>query len=118
MISSHWTFTASGVVGVRRGEDMRVPADHLARDRLDDVAEIEGALFLRHARMEDDLQEQVAEFVAEIGKIAALDRVGHLIGLFERIGLDRLECLPDVPRAAGFGLAQGGHDLDQASNVA
>lgn len=97
---------------------MRVAADHLSRHRLDDVAEIEVAALLSHAGMEHDLQEQVAELLAEIVHVVALDRVGDLVGFLDRVGLDRLEGLDHVPGAAGFRLAQGLHDLDQALDVA
>ena len=66
-------------------------------DRLDHVAEIEGALLLGHAGVEDDLQQQVAEFLLEIGKIVARDRVGDLIGFFERVGRDGREVLRQDP---------------------
>ena len=102
---------------VGRTEDVRVPSDHLAGDRLDDVAEVEDLLLLGNAGMEDDLQEEVAEFLAEVGQIATLDRVGDLVGLFQRVGLYGFEGLPDVPRTAGLRLSQRGHDLDEASDI-
>ena len=43
---------------------MRMAADHLVADRRHHVAEVERVLLLRHARVEDHLQQQVAEFVA------------------------------------------------------
>ena len=80
---------------------MGMAADQLGGDRLDDVAEIEQARLLRHPGVEDDLQQEVAEFVAQIFGVAALDRVGDFVGLFEREGGDRGEGLLEVPRAAG-----------------
>ena len=50
--------------------------------------------------MEDDLKEEIAEFVLQRGHVAALDRVGHLIGLLDRVGGDRREILLAIPRAA------------------
>ena len=44
---------------------MRMAADRLLVDGLDHVGKGEGALLLGHARMEDHLQQQVAEFVLE-----------------------------------------------------
>ena len=66
-------------------------------DRLDHVAEIEGALLLGHAGVEDDLQQQIAEFVLQVVEIAARDGVGHLVGFLERVGRDRREVLLEVP---------------------
>jgi hypothetical protein len=48
------------------------------------------------------LQEQVAELLAEIIVILALDGVGDLVGLLDRIGLDRIEILLDVPGGIRF----------------
>ena len=67
--------------------------------------------------MEHDLQQEVAELVAQIVEVAALDGVGHLIGLFDRIGRDGRKILLQVPRAAGAGRAQRRHDLDEARDV-
>ena len=64
-----------GDVAVLVGEHMRMPADHLARDRLDHVAEGKGVLLLGHAGVKDDLQQEIAEFLAEIVEIAARDGV-------------------------------------------
>ena len=88
-------------IAVLVGEDMRVPADHLARDRLDHVAEGERVLLLRHAGVEHHLQQEIAEFVAEIVEIAARDGVDDLIGLLDRVGRDRRKVLLEVPGAAG-----------------
>ena len=35
---------------------------------------------------EDDLEEQVAELAGELGAIAAVERRGGFMGLFEQIG--------------------------------
>ena len=115
---SHRPLTCLG--GQARGvaEHMRMAADQLRGDGLDHVAEIEGALLLRHAGVEDDLQQEVAELLAQVGEVAARDGVGDLVGLFERVGRDGREVLLEVPRAAGAGRAQRRHDLDQPGDVA
>ena len=105
-------------VAVLVGEDMRVTADHFARDGLDHIAERERVLLLRHAGVKHHLQQEVAEFVAQVVEIAACDRVDNLIGLLDRIGRDAREILFEVPRTAGHGGPKPGHDLDQAGNVA
>ena len=97
---------------------MRVPADHLGGDGLDDAAEVECALLLRHLRVEHDLQQQVAELVAQIDQIAARNRVGHLVGLLERVGGDGLEILLEIPGAAGDRRPQRRHDFEQPGDVA
>ncbi len=102
-----------GDVAVLVGEHMRVAADHLARDRLDHVAEGKGVLLLRHAGMIDHLQQEVAEFLAEVVEIAARDRIRDLIGFLDGVGHDRREILLEVPRTAGHRRAQRRHDFDQ-----
>ena len=74
--------------------------DELRRDRLDHVAEGERALLLGHPGMEDHLEQQIAEFVPQIGQIAALDGVHDLIGFLERVGRDRRESPARDPRGS------------------
>ena len=69
----------------------------MARDH---VGEGEGAGLLGHAGVVDDLEEEVAELVAERGHVAAGDGVGDLVGLLDGVGRDRGEILLDVPGAA------------------
>ena len=78
-------------------------ADHLGRDRLDDIAEGEHASFFGHTGMKDDLQEEVAEFVLQVHQVVAGDRIGNLIGFLDRIRCNGGKVLFDIPRAAGYG---------------
>ena len=68
----------------------------------DDIAEGEFAGFLGHVRVVDDLQQQVAELVAQIVQVAARDGVGDLVGFLDRVGRDGRKILLDVPGAAGL----------------
>ena len=72
----------------------------------------EFAFLGRHLREENRLQQKVAEFFSEPGPVARVDRVQHLVGLFEQVRLDGVEGLLAVPRTAAR-RAQPGHDLDQ-----
>src|SRR5258708_5284995 len=56
----------------RVAEDMGMAAQHLVGDRAGDVVEVEEAGLLGHARVKDDLEEQIAELVLERGWIAPL----------------------------------------------
>ena len=96
---------------------MRMAPDQLGGQRLDDVAEIEGALLLCHPGVENDLQKQIAQLVLQARKIIARDGVRNLIGFLKRIGSDRPEILLQVPRAARSWRAERRHDLKQARNV-
>ena len=91
-------------------EDVRMPRDHLVGDAAGHVGEVEGPRLLGHARMIDHLEQQVAQLAAQVVHVAALDGVGDLIGLLDRVGSDRLEGLLDIPGTARLGVAQGGHD--------
>ena len=95
-----------------------MPADQLGGNRLDYVAEIEGALLLRHAGVKHHLQQQIAKFVLKVGKIVPRDGICDLVGFFERIGCDGREVLFQIPRAAGLGRPQCRHDFDQPADVA
>ncbi len=64
--------------------------------------------------MKHHLQQEIAEFVAQIVEIAARDRLGNFIGLLDGVGCDGREILFEVPRATAAGSSQRRHDLDQA----
>src|SRR6185437_767333 len=98
-------------------EDMRMAAQHLVGDGASDVVEVEEAGLLGHAGMEDDLEQQVAEFILERRRIAALARFGHLIGLLDGVRRDGGEALLAIPRAAMLGIAQPRHDVEQTRQV-
>ena len=95
-----------------------MPADQLCRDGLDDIREIEGALLLGHARMENDLQQKVAKLILQPGQVVARNGVSHLVSFFERVWRDGAEGLLQIPRTAASGRPQRRHDLDQPGNVA
>ena len=79
-----------------------MPAQHLVADRRDHVGERERAGLLGHARVKHDLEQQVAELVLELAEVAALDRVGDLVRLLDRVRRDRRERLLEVPRATAL----------------
>src|SRR5262249_25529187 len=99
-------------IGIRK--DVRVPAHQLGGDCFDHVGKIEGALLLRHPGMEDDLQQEVAEFTLQRDEITTCDRVRDLIGFFDCVWSDSAKTLLEIPRAAAAWRPQGRHDLDQA----
>ena len=94
-----------------------MPADQLCRDRLDHVAECKALFLIRHLRVEDDLQEEIAQLVLQVIEIAALDRVGNLVGFLDRVRSDRGEILREVPRAANLGRPEPRHDRDQVADI-
>ena len=90
------------LAGLGIAEDMRVPPDHLRRDRLDHVRKGEGADLVSHLSVIDDLQEEVAKLLAQIVHILTRDRVRDLVGFLDRVWRDGLEGLLDIPRAAAL----------------
>jgi hypothetical protein len=95
------------------GENMRVPSDHFARDCLDHIGKCECVLFLGHAGMEHHLQQEIAEFVAQVAEIVARDGFDDFVGFLDGVGRDRRKILFEVPRTAAAGRAQPRHDLEQ-----
>ena len=91
-------------------EHMRMPPDHLRGDGIDDVGEGEASVLLGHARVIDDLQEEIAELVLQPVEIVPRDRVGDLVGLLDRVWRDAREVLLAVPRTAALRIAQPRHD--------
>ena len=48
--------------------------------------------------MEDHLQQQVAEFFGQLGRVAGLNRFDDFVGFFDHIFAERLRGLLPVPR--------------------
>src|SRR5690606_41251518 len=64
-----------------------------------DIAEAEMPALFGHARVEHDLEQQIAELVTQVGEVTALDGVGDFVGLFDGVRRDAVEILRDVPRS-------------------
>lgn len=62
--------------------------------------------------MEDDLQEDIAELVADRVGVATVDRLEELVRLLEEVTRQGLVRLLTVPRTPA-GPAQSGHHLDE-----
>ncbi len=73
--------------------------------------------FFSHARVEHDLEQQIAKFSAQFVHVVAIDRVGDLIGFFDRVRRDRAEILREIPIAAVRRVAQAGHDPEEAVDL-
>ena len=64
---------------------------------------------IAHLRIEQHLQQQIAQFLAQVVPVLALDRVQHLVGLFQGVFADGGKALLAVPGTA-TGSAQPCHD--------
>jgi hypothetical protein len=60
-----------------------------------------------------DLQQQVAELLAQRTQIVALDRVGNLVRLLDGVRGDRREGLLHVPGAAALRVTESRHYFEQ-----
>ena len=66
-----------------------------------------------YATVEDNLEQQIAEFILEIGYVVARDRIDDFMGFLDRIGRDRREILREVPFASVLRITQARHDCHQ-----
>ena len=102
-----------GAVGaVVGGKNVRMPAHELGRDFARDIVESEAPLFGGELRVKDRLEQQVAEFLAEVGVVAVVDRGDDLVRLLQQRRAQRSVGLLAIPRAAA-GSAQLGHDVGE-----
>ena len=69
-------------------EDVGMAAFHLVADGFNDIVEIEMATLLGHARMEHDLEQQVAKLIAQLVHGIALDSIGNFVSFLDRVGGD------------------------------
>jgi len=100
-----------GGFGSSGAEDVGVAANHLLVDLTDDVGNIEALFLMCDLRVEENLEEKVAEFFGEFGVIGRVERIEDLVSLFNKIGAERGMGLLAVPGAAFRG-AEARHDGD------
>ena len=72
---------------------------HWTIDLLDDVGDIEFPVFGGELRVKNDLQQQIAQFVGKFPRIAGVERVEHLVSLFDQVSSERIVRLLAIPRA-------------------
>jgi len=100
-----------GGFGSGGAEDVGVAANHLLVDLADDVGNIEALLFMCDLRVEENLEEKVAELLGELGVIGRVERVEDLVSFFNKIRAEGGVGLLAVPGAAFRG-AETRHDGD------
>ena len=88
---------------------MRMPPNQLAIQVIEHIGDGEVPLVRRHLRIEQHLQQQVAQFFGEMRKVAPLDGVEDFVGLFQRVFANGVERLLAVPGASAR-CAQPRHD--------
>jgi len=98
-----------GGFGIDVAEDVGVAANHFVVDFADDVVDGEAALFGGDLGVEENLEEEVAEFFGEFGVVAGVEGVEDFVGFFDEVGAEGGVGLFAVPGTAAGG-AETGHD--------
>src|SRR5665647_2246922 len=91
-----------GGLGVTIGEHVRVTTDQLVHDAAGHVVDPERhvSVLLRHPRVEEHLQQDVAELLCHVHAVPGLDGLDQLVGLLDEVRHERLVSLLRVPGAA------------------
>ena len=86
--------------------------DELLTDAVGHIVQIEAPLLLLHARMKDDLQQNVPQLLLQVLGVSLVDGLGGLIGLLQQIAPDGVMVLLPVPGTSA-GRPQDADDLPQ-----
>jgi hypothetical protein len=84
-------------------------AHHFVVNFADDVVDGEAVFFGSDLRVEEDLEEEVAELFGEFDVVVGVEGVENFVGFFNEIGAEGGVSLFTVPGAAA-GSAEAGHD--------
>ncbi|MNE65788.1 hypothetical protein D3C80_1612950 [compost metagenome] len=95
-------------------EDMRVAALQFVADGVAHLIEVEQPLLLAHLGVKHHLEQQIAQFITQIGIVLALNGIQHFVGFFQGVRRDGGEGLLTIPRATHLRIAQGFHNGQQA----
>jgi hypothetical protein len=98
-----------GVFSALGSEDVGMAANHFLVDFADDVGDVEAAFFAGNLRVEENLEEKVAEFFGEFGVVGAIHGIEDFVGFFDEIRAECGVCLFAIPGAA-FGGTEASHD--------
>ena len=100
------------VMGTGVAADVRVATDHLVGESLEQLGHRELAAFGGDLRVEHHLEEEVAELLAQRLEAARLDRLQHLVGFLDEVGLERRPRLLSIPWAS-IRPTQAVHDVQE-----
>ena len=89
-----------GAAHLDLAEHVRVAVDQLLDQPLRDVVDVPPPVVGGDLRVERDLEQQVAQLVADRVGVVGVDRLEQLVGLLEQMARERLMRLLGVPRAA------------------
>jgi hypothetical protein len=91
--------------------------NQLSADCFDNIFEVEGAPFLGHLRVHDNVEEQIAELFTQIRVVRFFDCFDRFVAFLDEGGSQALMGLLAIPRTAPR-RAQPGDDFPQAGDVA
>ena len=74
-------------------------APHLCDQPVRDIADVERTALLRDDRVEQHLEQHVAQLLAHLGVVAVADRLVELVRLLDQVGAERIVSLIGVPLA-------------------
>jgi hypothetical protein len=95
---------------------MRVPPNQLLVNSARDLREVEPPTLLGHPRVKHYLEQEVAQLVAQLRRVALLDCVSDLVGFFDRERRNRGKRLLLIPGTAALRIAQPRHEIDQCGD--
>ena len=87
--------------------------DQLAGDAVHHLVESEAILFASQLAVINHLEQQVAQFLAQLREIPLLYGVRYFVGFFQGVRDDGRVALLEIPGAAEFGIAQARHEVEQ-----
>src|SRR5665647_2861782 len=98
-------------------EDVRMAANELIGDPVDDIVDIECPLLLRHLGMENYLQQEIAKLATKLLHVAGVDGIHSLVGFLDHVLLEGFVRLLPIP-GASTGTPQPRHDINQSLEIA
>ena len=90
-----------------------MPADQLCDDVVDGIGDIEATRLRSDLRLEDALEQHVAQFAFELVGVSVVDGFDRLVRFFEKKGPQGFRRLLAVPGTT-VARSQRGHDPDEA----
>ena len=94
---------------------MGMPADHFLCDAVNDILKGKFAHFFGNLAVQHHLQEQIPQFLTQVGRIAGGGQITHrlidFIGFFYGIALHALVGLRPVPGTAVLAAESGDHRM-------
>jgi hypothetical protein len=80
---------------------MGMTVDEFITERMGDIGDIVESLLLTYTAVEDDMQEDIPEFLLDLLRLSPEEGIGELIDLLDGIRTKALVGLLPIPRALG-----------------